>query len=135
MRDPQELDEIVNATMAHHANRTEEFRAGTRDRDLEFLGAKQHQLDVSAQYPVAASTAHCFVTVMLFPLVVSVNPAVCFVNDPLSEPAVTAVYFAPDAGGCLGLNVTLRAPDSVAFEITVSVEAKYSVSAAPAAWL
>ena len=81
------------------------------------------------------STAYCFVTVMLFPLVVSVNPAVCFVNDPLSEPAVTAVYFAPDAGGCLGLNVTLRAPDSVAFEITVSVEAKYSVSAAPAAWL
>lgn len=30
----QELDEIVNATMAHYANRAEEFRAGTRDHDV-----------------------------------------------------------------------------------------------------
>jgi SAM-dependent methyltransferase len=30
----EELDEIVNATMAHYANRAEEFRAGTRDHDV-----------------------------------------------------------------------------------------------------
>jgi hypothetical protein len=64
---------------------------------------------------------YCFVTWMLFALVVSVNPAVWLVNDPLSEPNVRAVYFAPDAGGCFGLNVTLRAPDSVAFCLTLSV--------------
>jgi hypothetical protein len=59
---------------------------------------------------------------MLFALVVSVNPAVWLVNDPLSEPNVKAVYFAPDCGGCWGLMVTVRAPDSVAFEMTLSVE-------------
>lgn len=69
----------------------------------------------------AARTAYCFVTTMLFALVVSVNPAVWLVNDPLREPAVRAVYFAPDAGGCLGLTSMLRAPDSVAFCFTLSV--------------
>ena len=35
--------------------------------------------------------AYCFVTWMLFALVVSVKPAVCPVNDPVSEPNVRAV--------------------------------------------
>ena len=37
---------------------------------------------------VEARTPHCLVTVMLFPLVVTVNPAVWVANEPLSEPAV-----------------------------------------------
>src|SRR6267378_6149128 len=84
---------------------------------------------------VAARTAYCFVTTMLFALVVSVNPAVWVVNDPLSEPNVRALYCAPFVGGCLRLTVTFRAPDNVAFEATWSVEPNNSVSAAPAAWL
>jgi hypothetical protein len=60
-------------------------------RVLDFLSAKRRQLDVSQQNSVAAPTAYCFVTWMLFALVVSVNPAVCLVNDPLSEPNVRAV--------------------------------------------
>jgi hypothetical protein len=47
-----------------------------------FLGAKQGQLDVSQQNSVAAATAYCFVTTMLFALVVSVNPAVWLVTEP-----------------------------------------------------
>ncbi len=46
------------------------------------MSAKQRQLDVSQQNSVAAPTAYCFVTWMLFALVVSVNPVVCLVNDP-----------------------------------------------------
>jgi hypothetical protein len=72
---------------------------------------------------------------MLFAPVVTVNPAQCLVNDPLSEPAVRAVEVAPDAGGCLGLTVTLRAPESVAFDWTCIVAPKTVVSAAPADWL
>lgn len=45
-----------------------------------------------AENSVAARTAYCFVTVMLFAVVVSVYPAVLVVNDPLSEPNVRAVY-------------------------------------------
>jgi hypothetical protein len=44
-----------------------------------------------ASNSVAAPTLHCFVTLMLLALVVSVNPAVWLVNDPLIEPAVRAV--------------------------------------------
>jgi hypothetical protein len=36
-------------------------------------------------------TAYCFVTRMFFAFVVSVNPAVWLVNDPLREPNVRAV--------------------------------------------
>src|SRR5579864_2547511 len=45
---------------------------------------------------------YCFVTLMLLALLVSVYPAVTLVNDPLIEPAVRAVYIAPDFGGRLG---------------------------------
>jgi hypothetical protein len=38
-----------------------------------------------------ADTAYCLVTWMLFAPVVSVNPAVCVANDPLSEPKVRAM--------------------------------------------
>jgi hypothetical protein len=55
------------------------------------LSAKQRQLDVSWQNSVTARTAYCFLTTMLFALVVSVNPAVWLVNDPLLEPNVRAV--------------------------------------------
>ena len=66
--------------------------------------------------------AYCFVTVMLFALVVGAYPAVWLVNDPASEPNVRAVCIAPDFGGRLGLTVTLRAPAGVAFELTWSLE-------------
>jgi hypothetical protein len=59
-------------------------------RVLHFLEHQQRQCDIS-QSSVAASTAYCFVTWMLFALVVSVNPAVWLVNDPLIELAVRAV--------------------------------------------
>lgn len=49
------------------------------------------------RFSVAAHSAYCLVTVMLFALVVSVNPDVWLVNDPLTERNVRAVYFAPDA--------------------------------------
>jgi hypothetical protein len=37
------------------------------------------------------AAAYCFVTWMLFAPVVSVNPAVWLVNDPFTDPNVTAV--------------------------------------------
>jgi hypothetical protein len=39
---------------------------------------------------------------MLFALVVSVNPAVWLVNDPLNEPVVRAVQVTPDTGDACG---------------------------------
>jgi hypothetical protein len=60
-------------------------------RLLDLLSAKQRQLDVSWQNSVTACTAYCFLTTMLFALVVSVNPAVWLVNDPLLEPNARAV--------------------------------------------
>jgi len=44
-----------------------------------------------AGWKLVSSSAHCLVTWMLFAPVVSVNPAVWLVNDPLSEPNVRAV--------------------------------------------
>ena len=67
--------------------------------DNKFLGSPPRtggaqyvrQLGVSEQNSVAAPTGHCLVTWMLLALVVTVNPAVWLVNDPLIEPAVRAV--------------------------------------------
>ena len=47
--------------------------------------------DVLQQNSVAVAIGYCFVTWMLFALVVTVNPAVTLVNDPVIEPAVRAV--------------------------------------------
>jgi hypothetical protein len=56
---------------------------------------------------------------MLLVLVVSVNPAVWLVHDPLIELAVRAL--SRPWPGMLGSSVTFRAPESVAFEFTCSV--------------
>jgi hypothetical protein len=66
--------------------------------DNKFLGSPPRegqqdtrQLGVSQQNSVAAPIGYCLVTWMLLALVVTVNPAVWLVNDPLIEPAVRAV--------------------------------------------
>jgi hypothetical protein len=65
--------------------------ASVAKRLLDLLSAKQRQLDVSWQNSVTASTAYCFLAMMRFAQVVSVNPAVWLVNDPLMEPNARAV--------------------------------------------
>ena len=84
----------------HCAVPAERVRAGLRNarskvhkpgRSRVAVDARQRQLDVSYQHSVASPTAYCFLTTILFAVVVSVNPAVTLVNDPSSEPNVRAV--------------------------------------------
>lgn len=91
-------------------------RASLRAAGRRIRGLTSERASVAARTP-----SYCFVTRTPVALVVSVNPAVWLVNDPLIEAAVRAVYIAPDAGGCLGLTSTLRAPDRVAVCFTLSV--------------
>jgi hypothetical protein len=74
------------------ANRTSRISsAWLVKRALDFLERETASARCFVTELRCGPTLYCFVTLMLLALVVSVNPAVWLVNDPLIEPAVTAV--------------------------------------------